>query len=333
MTPADLEKCFSTRTFPPLLLLYGEESFLIDRTLHRLRDLLVPEEARDFNYHLFRGREARVETVLDAARTLPIFSPRRLIVFREVDEVPAGELDSFLSYLRDPAPETVLVLVAGKIDGRRKFYQEFRKCGEQVEFRRLYDNQIPAFVREQARAAGVTLTEDAMALFCRRVGTGLQEVYGELAKLCSYLGEKKLADVADVTAVVSDTRADSVFDLTNAIGEEKTGEALLLLRRLLEEGVAPLVILTMLARHFRQLWMARELLDRGTPAKEIARQIGLNPYFVDGVLAQARRFSTERCRQAFDLLLAVDLALKSSGAHPSALLETLVLELGGKRNR
>lgn len=327
MTPAELNRMLDERRFPPLLLLYGEENFLLDRAQQRVRDLAVPPEARDFNYHVFQGREVKGESVLDAARTLPVFSPRRLILVKDLQHVPASEFDAILPYLRDPSPETVLLLTADKIDARRKFFQEFKKTGEMVEFRRLYDNQIPAFVREQARGAGRSFTEDGIALFCRRVGNNLQEIHGELVKLFSYLGEKKLADAEDVIAIVSDTRADSIFDLTNAMGERKAAEALRVLERLMDEGVAPLVILSMIVRHFRNLWKISEMLDRREGAGEIARRVGVNPYFVEGLTAQARRFSAQQYRNFFDRFLSADLALKSSGAHPSVLLENLVLEM------
>ena len=98
---------------------------------------------------------------------------------------------------------------------------------------------------EQARDAGRAFTEEGLALFCRRVGSNLQDVHGELVKLFAYLGERPLADVEDVTAIVSDSRVDSIFDLTNALGQGNPGEALRLLGRILEEGVAPLLVLAM----------------------------------------------------------------------------------------
>jgi DNA polymerase-3 subunit delta len=327
MTYAELNRAIEERELPSLLFLYGEETYLLDRTVQRLRDVVVPEEARDFNYHLYHGKETPAEIILDTALTLPVFSTHRLVLVREAQDLTAASLDAFLPYLTDPAPETILVFTADKIDGRKKFFQEFKKRGVLLEFKRLYDNQIPAFVRDQAKAAGRSLTEDALALFCRRVGSSLQEVNGELNKLFAYLGERTLADVADVSAVVSDTRVDSIFELTNAIGARNRGEALRLLSRLLVEGTVPLVVLTMLVRHFRQLWQTRELLDQGVGSKDIARQIGINPYFVDGLVSQARRFSPARYRQIFMLFLEVDLGLKSSGAHPAAMLEKLILDV------
>ncbi len=327
MKSAELDKMLGSGKISPLLLLHGEETFLLEKALLRLLNVTVPE-ARDFNYQLIRGREVRAAVIIDAARTLPVFSSYRLILIKETEEIPAAELDAFIPYLRDPCLETVLVFTAEKIDGRRKFFQEFRKHGQLFEFRRLYENQIPAFVEEQARSAGFFFTGDALAQFCRRVGNNLQEVHGELMKLFSFLGDRTLADVADVAAVVSDTRIDSIFDLTNAIGQKKTVEALLLLERMLGEGMAPLLILSMLVRHFRQLWMARELLDQKTAPREIAKQLGINPYFLEGLLHQARRFSTTGYRQAFELFLEVDQALKATGAHPAARLECLILALG-----
>jgi DNA polymerase III subunit delta len=337
MTYAELNRDIERRDIPCLLFLYGEETFLLDRTLERLRDVAVPVDARDFNYNLYHGKETSAETILDTVLTLPVFTARRLVLVKEAQELSAASLDAFLPYLTNPAPETILVFTADKIDGRKKFFQEFKKRGVLVEFKRLYDNQIPTFVQDQARAAGRSLTGDALALFCRRVGSRLQEVSGELNKLFAYLGERTLVDVADVAAVVSDTRAESIFELTNAIGARNQGEAHRLLARLLAEGAVPLVLLTMMVRHFRQLWQTRELLDQGVGVKEIARHVGINPYFVDGLVSQSRRFSPDRYRQIFLLFLEVDLGLKSSGAHPAAMLEKLILdvmeEAGSKSRR
>lgn len=329
MNSAELNRAIDARKFPPLLLLHGEENFLLEQAVQRIRDIAVARDCRDFNLNVFHGRETRAHIVLDILRTLPIFSPHRLVLLKDAHEIPAAELDVLNDYLPHAVPEALLILTADKIDGRRKFYQEFKKYGEMVEFRRLSANQVPAFVREQTREAGRSLTEAAMALFCRRVGTSLQEVHGELTKLFSYLGERTLADVADVAAVVSDSRTESIFDLTNAIGRRQAGEALRLLNRLLGEGIAPLLVLNMLTRHFRQMWAAREFLDAGLAAREMAGRIGINPYFIEGLLEQARRFPPGEYRRVFELCLETDLALKSAGAHPSARLERLVLEIAG----
>lgn len=325
MTPGGLKKALKDRQFPSLLLLYGEERFFLEETLGELLKLVVPSEGRDFNYNLFHGKTARGAEIYDVARTFPVFSPLRLVVVRDAQLLPAAELEKLLPYLQDPVVETVLVLTADKIDGRRKFYQQFKKRGTLVEFKKYYDNQIPAFVRDRAGQNGVSFAEPAMALFCRRIGSNLQEIAGELDKLTTYLGERTVVDVADVQTIVSDTRTDSVFELTDAIGRQDSSRALSLLNRLLADGTAPLVVLAMMARHFRQMWKARYLLDQRLGKKEVAKGVGINPYFLDGLLQQVRVFPAARYQGIFEQMLEVDLALKSSGAHASALLEQMVL--------
>ncbi|ABA88661.1 DNA polymerase III, delta subunit [Syntrophotalea carbinolica DSM 2380] len=330
MTPGELKKRIRDKTLPALLFLYGEETFFVERSLRQIIDATIPVEARDFNLQIFHGKDSRAVSILDTARTLPVFSPIRLVVVRDTQDVPAAELEQIIPYLSDAVPETILVFTGNKIDGRRKFYQVFKKFGALVEFKKLYDNQIPSFVTDQSQDLGFDFTEEALALFCKRVGSHLQEIHGELSKLLNFLGGRRVAEVADVMTVVSDSRVDSVFDLSDALGKRDVGEALRLLHRLLAEGIAPLLILAMITRHFRQLWKAHELLQQRVAEKDMARRIGINPYFVSGLVAQARRFPGHGFRGIFEALLETDLALKSTGSSPSVVLESLVLRLAAK---
>jgi len=326
MTPAELSKMVRSHKVPPLVYLYGAEQFFIDQAVAQVT-ATIPADARDFNLQITHGREIAIDTLLDGLRTFPVFAERRLLILRSADKLNAADLEVLLTYVENPVPESILLLVGEKIDKRKKFFQQFAKHGALVEYKRLYENQLPAFVRDYAAERNFRLTEDAMALFSRRCGATLQEVVGELEKLIQYVGAGGVIDVEDVRQIVSDTRADSIFDLTNAIGNRQIGEALRLLGRLLAEGVVPLVILSMLTRHFRQLWMTRELIDEGVARTDLSRRIGINPYFVDGLMAQARLFGRRQFKSAFERLLATDLALKSSGGNPAALLEQLLLDI------
>lgn len=329
MKPAELNRALGKKEIPGLLFLHGEDRFSMEAAATRILDLVVSPQDRDFNFNRYDAKETDPQTVLDSAMTLPVFAARRLVWVRGAHQYSAAQLETFLAYLKEPVAETVLLFSGEKIDGRRKFFQIFKKEGALVEFKKPFDNQIPQFVREQARVLGLTLTEEALAEFCRRGGSNLQELHGELVKLKAYLGEKTLVEEPEVRDIVSDTRADSIFDLANAVGRGNRGEAVRLLGRILEEGLAPLLILSMLVRHFRQLWITMELLEQGADRRELASKVGVNPYFIDGLIAQARQMKASQLRRAFDLFLETDLALKSSGAHPAARLEMLVLELAG----
>jgi DNA polymerase III subunit delta len=60
-------------------------------------------------------------------------------------------------------------------------------------------------------------------------------------------------------------------------------------------------------------------MDQGLDRKEILREVGVNPYFLDGLQNQARFFPGTHFPEVFQELLNTDLALKSRGAHPKRI--------------
>lgn len=331
MNPTELQQAIKQRKIPDLLLVYGQEGYLVEKAVQQVKSALLADGTEDFNFNQFSGKEAVAEDILSSARTLPVFADRRLVLVKDVQQLSAATLDELLGYLQDPVPETCLLLCGEKIDTRRKFFQKFKKSGSVVEFKPLYENQLPAFVREQLTADNYTITGDALTLFCSRVGTSLLEVRAELAKLQTYLGDKRLIDVADVQAVVSSIRSENVFEIGNAVAQGEVGKAFLLVKKLLDDGEAPLKILSLLVRHYRQLWKLRELQVKGTASKDMARLAGVPPFVVDGLLRQSRNFSKVDFQNSFELFLNADLAMKSSGADPESLLEELLLKLIRRR--
>lgn len=333
MTPAELERIIEKGTPPSLLLLYGEESFNLERTLRRLIQKVVPADARDFNLTVYHAKDVVPERLLDTARTYPVFCSHRLIVVKETHQLPAADLEQLAPYLKNPVAETILVFVAEKIDARRKFFADFKKYGELVEFKKIYENQMPAAVRDLARQEGLSLAEDALVLFCRRVSPSLQDISTEVQKLAAYVGARKIAEAADIDAVVTGTRQETVFALTDAIGDRNAERAIHLIGRLLDDGTPELQVLFMVTRHLRQLWKIRELVDQRSPHGEIAKSAGINPYFIEGMIRQSANYTPAEFRAGFRELLATDLALKTTGAHSGFLLERLILSLCAKEAR
>jgi DNA polymerase-3 subunit delta len=327
MSLRELQNILKAGPAPGLILLYGQEPFFIEEGIQAILDATVLPENRDFNLTRFHGRDFKAVDAVDQARTFPVFAACRLVIIKHIHEATTEQLDGLLAYVEDPVPETVLLLTAEKIDARRKIYQVLKKNGAVYEFKKIYDNQLPSFVRDLAKSKNVSFTGGGLKLFCKRVGTNLVEVQGELEKLVGYLGERDLADENDVAAIVSDTRVESVFDLTDALGQGDCATALHLLDRLLAEGQAPLMVLAMMVRHFRQMWKLSELMDKKIAQNDLPRLVGVSPFFLKGLMQQAGRFNRQHYRQVFNLFLMTDLALKSSGSEPKMHMEKLVLEI------
>ena len=325
MKPEEFNRSVEKGELGPLYLLYGDEPYLVERGVKRLLERAVDPGFRDFNLNVFYGNECKGDEVFGAPQTLPMFAERRVVLVKKGGELNAGAMEILLSYLQDPSPSTCLVLQAEKIDGRKKFFLEFKKRGELVEFKRPYENQLGPYVRDEVRAAGKKIDASAAELLAYLVGNNLQELVSQIEKLCTYCGKKELIGVADVKAIVSDTKAESVFEFTDALGDKDLGKSLRMLTSLLRDGEAPLRVLGAVARHYRQLWQVRELLDRKIPQGELAKASGINPYFLKKVTDQARNYKVSELRLVFERMLELDLAFKSGG-RADALFERFVIQ-------
>lgn len=331
MKPEEFARALEKGDIGPLYYMYGDEPYLIERGVKRLLEQVVSPDFRDFNLNVFYGNECKGEEIFSAAQTLPMFSERRAILVKKSHELSAATLEVLTAYVQNPSPSTCLIFQGEKIDQRKKFFTEMKKAGELVEFKRPYENQLGPFIREEVKAYAKRIEPAAADLLAYMVGNNLQELASQIEKVATYSGKRESITVGDVKEIVSDTKVDTVFELADAFGEKNLSKALRTLYTILRDGEAPLLVLAMLSRHFRQLWRVRELLDRKIPTNEIGKAAGINPYFLKKVIEQARNYRTTELKGIFERLFDLDLALKTGGGKPAALMERLTMEVCGKR--
>jgi DNA polymerase-3 subunit delta len=309
----------------PVYYLVGDEPYLMDLAMRELTDRLVPADMRDFNLNIFYAKECRGDEIAETAQTLPFLAEQRLIIVKRSEQLTSDALELLTGYLQNPSPSTCLVFAGDKLDQRRKFAQEIKKQGEVVEYKRLYDNQLPPFVREELASRNKKIAPEAVDLLVNLIGANLQELVSQIDKLVTYVGERPQVTLDDVRQIASDSRVASVFEISDAVGERNLPLALKRLTELYRDGGEPLQVLFILTRHFRQLWQAREILDSGRPQGEIAKALGISPYFVAKIASQAKQFRPAELKRLFERLFETDVALKSGG--DDILVERLIIDI------
>jgi DNA polymerase-3 subunit delta len=310
--------------------LYGDEQYLVERGVKLLLEKAVSPEFREFNLNVYYGSEAKGAEIVESAQTLPMFAEKRVVLVKKSAALPASALEILSGYVQDPSPSTCLIFQGEKIDQRKKFFLDLKKNGNLVEYKRLYENQLGAFIRNETAVYGKRIEPPAVEMLVHLVGNNLQELATQIEKVATFVGENGAIKVDDVRRVASDTKVDTVFDLANALGEKNTGKALRKLHTILRDGEAPLMLLAMLTRHFRQLRLVRELLEKKMSSPEISKATGINPYFINGVIEQAKNYRLTDFKPVFEKLYSTDLALKTSGGRGYDLMERLTMDICSK---
>src|SRR5690606_17175335 len=100
----------------PVYYFHGEESYLISSVLAELQKHCMGEGPADFNLDVFYYPEIQAGQIIDTAETIPMFSPKRLVVVKQINELKAKDQDSLMQLLENPIDTTCVVLIGKKID-------------------------------------------------------------------------------------------------------------------------------------------------------------------------------------------------------------------------
>ena len=301
-------------------LLVGSEPLLRDDALAALRAAALGEGDPVFNSDRLEGAGAVAGRLIDALHTRPMFAERRLVQLEWPEgrrSAPASLLEAVEEWAAGEEPaESVLVVVATKVDRRQRWVKAFGRAQVECEApTRARD--LAAFAAQEAERQGVSLEKGAAEALAERIGPHLLMIRNEIAKLALLAGPDAAVKTEHVAAGTALAAEEPVWDLGDAIAERRGADALRVLSHLLAGGAPPPVVLGALVSHFRRLL-------RTSAGAEVP-----GPPFVRRKLsAQVRSYGPARLRAALGALHQTDLALKGAGGlKPELALERLVIAL------
>jgi len=324
VTPAELARELAGGKLRSAYLLAGAEALLRDEALAAIRKAALGEGGGDFDYERLAGERAAPGQLVDAVRALPLLAKRRLVVLREPEARKGGKGEALAEALGAAVADAcssescVLVVIAEQIDRRSRWVKAFAEpaafvaCDPPKNAR-----EALGFVRDEARAQGIALEPAAADLLAESVGPNLLALRQELAKAALFAGDGVKVTRAHVQETICALAEEPIWDLTDAIGEGRSADALGTLSRMLAAGAPAPVLLGSLAGHFRKLARTRA----GQPPAG-------HPFTVQKLERQARRYTPTRLVACLRAIHDVDEVLKGQGALPAELaLERLVLGL------
>ena len=311
----------------PLYGVFGQEAFLLDQALKQFISSPAFASNPSLNQEYFLAAETQPSKVLDSANTLPFLGSRRLVIVQDIDAWKAEALNSFLDYFNNPAPTTCMVFSAAKLDARSRFAKALQSKGKVLNVRKPYPRELPAWLQGQAKTRGKSLSMPAVRMLMEMGDMGLLELDREIEKLCLYVGKSKEISPQVIKNVTSQGRLFSVFDLTNAIAAGELGRALSALSHLLAMNEAPLAILAMITRLFKQLSQVRKILDQGGSESQVQQNLRTPPQVTADLVRRARTLEQNKLKVQLENILHADLALKSSAAADKVVMETLLFKL------
>jgi DNA polymerase-3 subunit delta len=323
----------------PAILLYGEEPYLRDACRSLLIERYVPEASRTWAVSRYSAGRGETQAAVDQAQTMAMLSPQQVVFLEDGEAIEKlGEKNrddavaSLAAYLEDPAPFTVFVVEARKLDQRMNWGKLLAEkmlvvecgLGEKVEQRLA---AATALAKSIAKEEGVEFEKGAAEDLAEFVAADLMRLKTEIYKLATYAAERKLIRRQDVTALVISEKTTTVWELADMLASRQGGKALEFLDRLLRDGEEPLPMLGAITWMYRKLIEASELKGVAN-GWQASRALGMRPEQAELALKNARRISKGRLLDGLGMLQKADDRLKG-GDDARTVLEFLIVELTG----
>ncbi|MDR2360735.1 MAG: hypothetical protein LBD85_05600 [Oscillospiraceae bacterium] len=306
MTTAELKKAIANKTFPPLNLFHGEETYLLNHYLRLARDSIA---SNDFDVKRLYGADCVYADIAEAINATPFMSDFVFTEVRDFDLFDMSEYDSdsFLNAIEHMPPGCKLVFTYNgdwKPDKRRKLWKSLEKRANIVEFTAQSERDLLPWVIRHFRAVGKQISDNDALYLIRRVGRLMNNLSSEIDKLCAYC-EGSIVTAEHIKTLSTPLLEAGVFEMANALNAGNYNASAATLSVLISNREDAIPLVAALSWRFRHDYISALKNPR-------------NPRF-------------EWLSEAILMCAEADVRLKSSSADDAAILSGLYANLAATR--
>lgn len=351
----ELKAELRNQVFRHLYVLSGEETFLIDKLVSSIKEMLLSPGAESIDSVGLvggSGGKITVDRLRTEVMTPPFLSRCKVVVVRQsgllasadrgtkatavedtnedstsdpdepIDPKAAKNRQQELIRLFAEIPDSAcLILIEDKVDKRQKaVITAIEQRGVLAEIGTEQPALLRQWIEVECRQRSLSIEPLAAESLVDRCDSSMQVIWQELQKVFLYMQFTQATLInRDLIEKLSlpDLRGN-IFDMTDAISRGNTARALELVDLLLSQKEPATLIAFMLARHVRQLIVAKDLGQ----SEALIRELKVMPFVANRLLQQAKAMKIEQLETIYGLCFETDLAVKTG-----QLAERLALEL------
>ena len=335
MTIDNLEKELKMGKLNSIYLLYGEELFLLENCLKKIKGLFG-ECVKGINYILID--EQNVSEIIDDIETPSFGYEKKLIIakntglFKKEGKKKSGDLyklkEKLINYINENLKvideAVVLVFTEEEADEKSDLLKTIDKCGVTCKFDFQKPAQIEKRIKEICNAYKVKIDAQTLRYFIECCGTNMQDLINEIRKLIEYAGENGTIKKEDIDKLSIKKLESVIFDLTDNLGKKDITGALQVLQNLIYAKEPLAKILVTLYNHFKKLYITKMALNTN---KDLASSLNLKPnqmFLTSKYKIQAKYFKEKDLRNMLQDLTDLDYNFKNGKIDLQVGMETIL---------
>lgn len=321
--------------YAPVYILCGDEPYYTDQLYDFIAHNALDDMAREFDQQVLYGRDlqgADIAPVISAARGYAMMGGRKVLIVREAQAIK--KWDALAAYLDNMMAQNILVICYnGKPDKRQSVWKKAAEHPQVVfmqtdklrdyEVERWITNYIQTFKNEHPE---ISIDPHVATLLADYLGTDLSAIVGALQKLIDGRPEGvNVINSALVERNIGISKDYNSIELQTALIRGDVAKAHRITQYFASSKDHPMIReMAPLFKFFSDLLMYHYLPDKSQTV--VAKELGINPYFVRDYAAAAKRFPAGKTFLIIGYLRETDARLKGIN-NPSAKDEDLWKEL------
>jgi DNA polymerase-3 subunit delta len=312
-----------------LYLLFGSEHYLIRGYRDKLlKGLGVTKEEGDMNFTWIRNRSFSVADLMEQVDTMPFFADVRVILVENSGFFKGSSKanEELAEYFKQIPETSILMFAEQDVDKRGKLYKAATKAGCVEEMNMPTEKELMSWIGGRLKEAGIGMKTAAWREFYRRCQNSMDLMDQESQKLIAYCLNKGNVELEDVEAVCVNSAESKVFDLIDAMAGRDAKRAMKVYQDMLLLDEAPMAILALIVRQFRQLHSLMEMeQQRLRPEREKELLNQKSDYVLRKLKGYLRNFKKTEIEEVLTMAAENEAAFKSGRLEERMSVELLLL--------
>ncbi len=300
-------------------LLSGSDEFLLNKSVDLIFNALKINIV-EMNFLKFIGENVDFEVVVKALNTMPVFDDKKMVVVYLNVKTSISNMAKLTDYLKDPNPQSVLVVVAGDNNELKANYAKF----EVVDCNKLSEEIVDKFVLNELKQSNTNITKQALKTLNEYCVYDLTKIVKEITKLTNFVADKRIIEENDVKLLVTKTLEFQIFELTENLAKKNNDKVFEILTALKSKKDSYRSLIPLIYNHFRRLfYVATSTISKS----ELGSMLGVKEYAVTVAYKQSKMFTKMQLKNILNIMEQLDLELKTSVISVDLAVDYLVLKI------
>lgn len=303
-----------------LFLIYGEESFLINKKINEIID-------KD-NTKIYDMLETNMSIVIEDLLSYSLFSTSKDILctnctFLTSSSEDKESLNLLKEVLNKDIENRLILTVNSKVDERKKVVKEILRIGTIYQFNILKDYEVVKFIEDEFKRLKYKIDISTINYFHDFVGDNLGIIKSEIDKLTLYK-EDNIINKEDIDSITSRSIEINIFDLIDAVVKKDLDKSLKIYDDFILMNEEEIKLISMLGDQFRLIYQVKTMYQFGYTESDIIKELGVHPYRIK--LARQSLITLGEAKEYLLKLYDLDVEIKTGKKDKRAAFKLFLLD-------